>query len=315
MFHEVLELFKFETEQKIFRIGNIEVGGQPGELPTVLIGTIFYQGEKIVKDEKTGKIDREKAEEYIEKQSELSEKTGNPCMIDVVGLSPEAMCKYIDFVTSLTDAPILVDSSFMEVKIAGIKHAAEVGLLDRIVYNSIWYMTHKEELDAIKEIGLKSALILAFNPSNAWPKGRLKMLYGDESKDQESLLKIAEGAGIENLLIDGATFDVPSVGLVAEAGTLIKQEFGLPVGGAPCNAVLEWKRVKELGGKLAKRTCMASSVTVLQSAGADFILYGPIKNAEIIFPSAAMTDSIIAYAMRKHKVKTRTKEHPLYKIF
>ncbi|MFX1520267.1 MAG: tetrahydromethanopterin S-methyltransferase subunit H [Promethearchaeota archaeon] len=307
-------MFKFEKEQKIFRIGNVELGGQPGELPTVLIGTIFYQGDKIVEDEKKGEFDRDKAEEYIEIQSELSEKTGNPCMIDIVGLSPAAMSKYIDFVAGLTDAPILVDSSFVEVKLEGIKYAAEVGLLDRVVYNSIWYITHEEELETIKKVGAKSALILTYNPHNAWPKGRLEMLYGDESKNQESLLKVAEGAGIEKYLIDGATFDVPSVGLVAEAGTLIKQEFGLPVGGAPCNAVLEWKRVKELG-KIAKKTCMASSVTVLQHAGADFILYGPIKNAEIIFPAAAMTDSMIAYAMKKHKVKTKTREHPLYKIF
>jgi tetrahydromethanopterin S-methyltransferase subunit H len=202
----------------------------------------------------------------------------------------------------------------MEVKIEGIKHAAEVGLLNRVVYNSIWYKTYEEELTAIKEVGVKSALLLTFNPSNAWPKGRLEMLHGKESNDQESLLKIAEKAGVENTLIDGATFDVPSVGLVAEAATLIKQEFGLPAGGAPCNAVLEWTRVKEYG-KLAKKICMASSVTVLQRAGADFILYGPIKNAEIIFPAAAMVDAMIAYAMRKHKVKTRTREHPLYKIF
>ncbi|WP_287589023.1 tetrahydromethanopterin S-methyltransferase subunit H [Candidatus Borrarchaeum sp.] len=306
-------MFKFENEQKIFHIGDVEVGGQPGELPTVLIGTIFYHGDKIVENEKTGAFDKQKAEEFIEKQSELSEKTCNPVMLDVVGTSPEAICKYIDFVANLTDAPILVDSSFMDVKIEGIKHAAEVGLLNRIVYNSIWYKTYEEELTAIKEVGVKSALLLTFNPSNAWPKGRLEMLYGKESNDQ-SLLKIAEKTGVENTLIDGATFDVPSVGLVAEAATLIKQEFGLPAGGAPCNAVLEWTRVKEYG-KLAKKICMACSVTVLQRAGADFILYGPIKNAEIIFPAAAMTDAIIAYAMRKHKVKTRTREHPLYKIF
>ena len=70
--------------QKIYEIGGKRIGGQPGELPATLIGSIFYQGHKIVEDPKKGIFDRVRAEELIEKQDEFSDLTGNPCMLDVV---------------------------------------------------------------------------------------------------------------------------------------------------------------------------------------------------------------------------------------
>jgi len=308
----VKKLFKFEKEQKMFRVGNFQVGGQPGELPTVLIGTIFYQDDKIVENEKTGEFDKQKAEEFIAKQSELSEKTGNPCMIDVVGFSPEAICRYIDFVANLTDAPILVYSPSTDVKISAIQHSAEVGISNRIIYNHIAYFTKEEEVTSLREAEIKSAVILAFNLSNPRSTGRIEILNGTST--QESLLQLAERSGVENILVDGAPCDIPGVGMAAKAIHLIKDNFGLPAGGTPYRQLLQWTRLKEYG-VVAKKTCMASCLTVLQHAGADFLLYGPIKNAEITFPAVAMTDAIIAYAMREEGIKTKTKNHPLYKIF
>jgi tetrahydromethanopterin S-methyltransferase subunit H len=52
----------FKTEQKIFDIGGLKIGGQPGQLPTVAVGSIFYHKDKIVIDPKTGSFDRQKAE-------------------------------------------------------------------------------------------------------------------------------------------------------------------------------------------------------------------------------------------------------------
>ncbi|MEM2070349.1 MAG: tetrahydromethanopterin S-methyltransferase subunit H, partial [Archaeoglobaceae archaeon] len=39
---------------KTFEICEIKVGGNPGESKTLLIGSIFYKGHKIVEDEKKG---------------------------------------------------------------------------------------------------------------------------------------------------------------------------------------------------------------------------------------------------------------------
>ncbi len=76
---------------------------------------------------------------------------------------------------------------------------------------------------------------------------------------------------------------------------------------------MEWERVKEFGPQ-ARNINSAGAATILQMVGANFILYGPIRMSEVIFPSCAMTDAIIAYAMRKHGVKPN-RQHPLYKIF
>ncbi len=305
-------MLKFEREQKILEIGGVHVGGQPGEFATVLIGTIFYEGHKIVDDAERGLFDRGKAEDLIKRQEELSEKTGNPHMVDVVGSTSSAIQTYIDFVSNVTDAPIFVDSTYTDVKIAGIRYAAETGLLDRTVYNSITYHVNPAEIEALKGLDVRSAVILAYNPKNVRPMGRVELLQGSPSK--EGLLKIADAAGIKNILVDTAVLDVPSIGWAAEAAYLVKKHFGLPSGGGPSNAVLEWKRISELG-KYAKNICMASAAVAMQQAGANFILYGPIGKADSIFPAVSMIDAITAYTARLDGTKPKMKEHPLYKIF
>jgi tetrahydromethanopterin S-methyltransferase subunit H len=305
-------MLRFEMEQKIFEIGEIQIGGQPGELPTVLIGSIFYEGHKIVDDPIMGVFDKKIAEELLNKQSEMSEKTGNPCMVDIVATTPQAIQKYIDFVAEVTDAPILVDSSSADVKIFGAKYCKEVGLSERMIYNSINYHISDIELRSLKDNNVTAAIILTYNPRNVWPIGRIEILKGNSS--QKGLLKIAEEAGIEKPLIDTAVLDAPSIGLAAEAIILVKKELGLPCGGGPVNAISEWKKVKDLG-TYAKTVCMANAVTAIQYSGANFVLYGPINKAELIFPTAAMTDALIAYNARIGGIKTKTKNHPLFKIF
>lgn len=71
----------------------------------------------------------------------------------------------------------------------------------------------------------------------------------------------------------------------------------------------------ECGGKEPAENACMHAVVAMQNAGADFILYGPIGRAHLVFPAAAMTDATIAYAARLHGVRPKTKEHPLYKIF
>jgi len=50
-------LFRFRKEQKIFEVGKAKIGGQLGELPTVLTGSIFHEGHRMVKNENLGIFD------------------------------------------------------------------------------------------------------------------------------------------------------------------------------------------------------------------------------------------------------------------
>ena len=50
-------MLKFEKEQKVIRIGKVKIGGQPGENPIVLVGSVFYRNHDALLDKKAGKID------------------------------------------------------------------------------------------------------------------------------------------------------------------------------------------------------------------------------------------------------------------
>ena len=144
-------LFRFEKEQKIIEIGGVKLGGQPGELPTVLIGSLFHRGHRIVKNREKGIFDRDEAERLIRLQEEFSEKTGNPCMVDVVAETSEALERYIDFVSEKTDAPLLINGPNAEVRLKAAMHAREVGLTDRVVYNPVNFTVTEEEIEKIGE--------------------------------------------------------------------------------------------------------------------------------------------------------------------
>jgi tetrahydromethanopterin S-methyltransferase subunit H len=77
--------------RRVFEVGGVKIGGQPGELPTVLIGSLFHEGHKIVIDRKLGIFDKRKAERLVRMQEEISEKTGVPCMHDIVAENPGAL--------------------------------------------------------------------------------------------------------------------------------------------------------------------------------------------------------------------------------
>jgi tetrahydromethanopterin S-methyltransferase subunit H len=314
------KMFKFKTPQKIFQIGKVKIGGQPGQLPTVLIGTIFYEKHKIVKDPEKGIFDKEKAEDLINRQEELSDLTGNPHGLDVVCTSLESARKYIDFVSEVTDAPISTDIWKPEIRIELLKHVAEVGLSDRIIYNSIMSVpTPKEdEIEAIKESKVKASILLCYNIKDRTAKGVLSLLKG--TKEQKGMLKIAEEAGIEKPLVDTTIFTyVPSIGVGAKACHMVKDELGIPVGGSPGNATTMggplWKIAKPWGLDTFK-ACEGASQVVPLVLGADFLLYGTIESAPWIFPACAMVDAMLATAARaEFGLSTLTKKHPLHKLF
>jgi tetrahydromethanopterin S-methyltransferase subunit H len=292
-------MFKFAREQYVYQIGKVKIGGQPGENPTVLAGTIFYGGHKIVNDPREGLFDKEKAEALIKRQEEMSDITGNPCMVQVFSESVEAMRKYIDFVASATDSPFLIDSTESKVRAEGVKYAKEVGLLDRAVYNSINVSIREEELKVLKDVRIPNAIILAFNPIDPSIKGRVTVLTTGGGVVGKGLLKIAEECGVKALLIDIAATTLGSGAGAALASTyVIKSKFGHPTGGGVHNVVSAWPWLKKLrkehpSGKDVFKFCDIASNALQVMVGGNFVLYGPIENAEWVFPVVAMTDMLI----------------------
>lgn len=279
-------MFKFKTQQKVFEIGKIKVGGQPGENPTVLVGSIFYRGHKIVTDDKAGELKKEEAEKIISTQQEFSDKTRNPAMLDVVGSTVVAMEKFIDFTAKATDSP-LIDSPSVEVKLAGVKYAKEVGLEKRVVYNSLVAESKPEEFETLKENGVESAILLAYKSAVMTSKSRVNVIREIFSK--------AEKTGITKPLVDTFALDIPSLSMACRSVLDLKNELGLPCGCGSHNAFATWSGFKKLMGSEA---VIPTSVTVNMMPivlGADFILYGPVEDCRYVFPSVYAVNTSYKY--------------------
>jgi len=306
-------MFRFAAPQRTFQIGRVKIGGQPGELPTVLVGSIFYKGHRIIKDQQKGTFDKSTAEKLVKDQEELADITGNPCILDVVVSSVGAIEKQLDFISTVTDTPIIFDAWPLRVRTEGLCYLREIGLTERIIYNSISPATRQEEVEAIKEAKVRAAILLAYDFSNPWAAGLLAAIRGSSKK--KGLLTLAEEADITKPLVDNSVTSLPSIGISARAIWIVKNEFGYPAGCGAANATTRWKMPKKKWGDATFKACSASAQTATLVMGADFLMYGPIESSSWIFPAAAAIDSIVATAAKELGTEPATREHPIYKLF
>ena len=299
-------MFRFEKEQKIFQIGKIKIGGQPGELPTVLIGSIFYEGHKVVQDHKKGIFDTQKTEEIIKRLETLRDMTSNPFVLDIVANTEEAFHKYIDFIAKTTDAPFQLDSISPVARMDAAKYVAEVGLQDRTIYNSIFKQTQERELAIVKESKIKAAILLDYNQQDNSVEGKLDTL--------EKLLQAAEKAGIEKPLIDTAipAFG-PNMGSAMRAIPKIKEKYGLPVGVGTGNITTTCGWAKTNFPVHVRRAVDASMNAVMLMLGANWLMYGPVELAEYIYPVIAVTDTQVLEITSE--LGTRAVEEGMHPIF
>lgn len=308
------ELKKYDNFEKVFNVGDVKVGGNYGEIPTILIGSIFYMRHKIVNDAEKGIFDEIAAAKLIEGCEGLSKKVGVSFMLDVVGNTPEALVNYIKFIKKVTDAPVLLNATLPETRVDALHELADLSLLDNIVYNSINGFSTEEELNALSKLPIEAAIIQAYNPGSKKSDGPFKALIGNSRK--EGLLDKAQRCGIEKAMIDIPTLDLSSIGLVAHSAKIIKDKLGVPVGTAPSNATYAstWLRDKE---NLTKEQFQAVDATVnsyLSAHGFNFLFFGPIEGYKWVVPASATVNGINVYGMRSEGIKPVTEEHPLFNI-
>lgn len=300
-------MWQFNKDQKTFNIEGIEIGGQPWERSTILIGSIFYAGDKLVQDPTKGIFDKVKVKELLEKEEEIAKITGNPRFIDVIGETVESLIKYVEFIASCTSTPIVLDSPSQKVRIETIKYFADTNIMPRLIYNSIGIDHTDEELKSLKECGVENAILLAFSMKAMKPLRKIELLEKD-------LIQAAKSADIENILIDTGVMDVASVSWASLAIHDIKERFGYPTGCSPANALYTWEKMKALG-KASFQAAASSVLSITRLLGADFCFYGPIKNSTWIYPAIASTDGLIAYGSRLKGLRPITNNHPLFRIF
>ncbi len=288
-------------------ICGIKMGGDLGETPALLAGSIFYDRQKIVTDPLSGKFDKSEAKKLIDLQSKWSEITGIPCCADVIASTPAAMKTYLDFVVENFEGPIMVDGTSGLVKIEGIRHMAAKGLSGRVIYNSISQESTEEEFEAIGNYGVKAVVVLLVESADFSAEGKIGMMV-----KEDGLIARLRSEGVGDLLIDPGIIDLPSMGMAKEVMFKAKDLGYLP-GTAAHNAISTWSGLKaKIGDDFRKpATAVINALTV--AWGGEFVIYGPMALASTVFPAVAMVEAALAQSMME-RGKCPDLSHPLFKL-
>ncbi len=301
-------MFKFNTPQKVYEIGKARVGGQPGELPTFLIGSIFWLGQKMVQDANKGIFDPKEAENLINNLQMWGDITGIPFAFDIVGTTEEAFEKYLPFVADRSDAVLMLDAMSPRTRMAAADLAKKMGLQDRCLYNSIYKGVTDMELTKLKDSGIKASVVLADNPKDNSLDGKMKVL--------EEALALADKAGITKPLIDTAIpAFAPDMGTAVRAIHYVKEKFGHPTGLGTGNVVTTMGWVKANVAKEFRKGCTTATNAIIQTVGANWLMFGPVEQADWVFPAVAVVDTYVASAMADLDIRPLDDTHPIFKIF
>ncbi len=147
-------LFSFDTPQKVMKIGDIEVGGQPGERPPALCANMFQTGHKIVEKRKPPRWDKKRALDEIKLVEEMSQQTGIPAVIGIVAPSEDEIKAYCEWFLSVNDTLVYqIDTWTEDARRAGARFVKETGTQDRFNYNSIsaWDTDIPDQVAELKE--------------------------------------------------------------------------------------------------------------------------------------------------------------------
>jgi tetrahydromethanopterin S-methyltransferase subunit H len=301
-------MLKFNTEQNVYEVGRIKIGGQPGELPTVLVGSIFWLGQKMVTDANQGLFDAKRAEDIINNMETLSDVTGVPFVLDIVGTTAAAFEKYLDFVAKHTEAPFLLDAMSPRTRMQSAELVKNAGLADRCIYNSFYKGVSKVEAEKVKECGITASIVLADNPKDNSLEGKMQVL--------EEALALAKEGGITKPLIDTAipAFE-PEMGTAVRAIPKIKEKYGHPTGLGTGNVVTTMGWVKAHVPKEFRKGTRTATNAIMQTMGANWLMFGPAEQSNYVFPAVAIVDTYVASAMGDLGIRPLHEQHPIYKIF
>lgn len=297
-------MFSFTKKQEIFHVSNTPIGGQPGEHPTVLFGGVFFKGEP--------KFEEEKKE--IERALELSDTIGNPLIPDFFIRKESYVEKIIDFIADALpkNQPFSIDMPEAKIKPKVLEYLAKKGLLSRTIYNSIHIGITTEEREALKKHTPEATIIVAFNPKDNSPDGKIEVLENSAHLLDKGLLAIAKEVGIKKIVIDTAALAPgENSGAAIAAISVIKEEYGLPTGCAIHNVVEKSNWLKSFDTSLVD----AASNINIPLFGGDYAIFGPMKNAEKVFPLIAWEDILISEYVENYFGVIPEKNHPRRRIY
>lgn len=308
-------MFRFEKDPKVYEIGGVKLGGQPGDYPTIACFSIFQESDKLFdKGARRKGFNEKRAEELLKTADKFYEETGVPPMADIVASPGEKFNKYIDFVTSVSEMPFCVDAIQMKTKLDGAAYCAEKGLLDRMFYNSItvWEEDLATEIKEIAQIGVKHVLLVAFDVNDQMPSGRVT--------GAQKLLDAIEKAGaeFETIIVDTTTMNAPASAMCGIANKMIKQKWGFATASAPSNgSYMEYNRFKNEMWNFKSWAAVDAAVESLTAFFYhDMMFTGPMVGAPRVMPAIALSDAFLATAVfDETKELPKDQNHPMNKLW
>lgn len=298
-------MFEYSVKQKTYNICGVKIGGDPGLIPTVMVGSMFYNGHVIVENPAEGLFDEVRAESQLRRAEEMSDATGLPTMVDLVAENAVAAGRYLDFMVEVTEMPIFLDVVDEAAQVEALQYVSDQGMMDRIILNSLSPHSGERVYEKVKEVECRNAVLLLYSMQYILSSNKDALLKG--------MVARAEAAGVKNILVDTVVIDIPTLGLAANAIDRIKDMYGYPCGCGAHNAISSWKRLREKYCAKAVTTVIGVTSALPVAAGADFVFYGPMRNAEEVYPSIAMIDAAFSQLVMEKRVKLG-KEHPRYRI-
>ncbi|MFC1824550.1 tetrahydromethanopterin S-methyltransferase subunit H [Thermodesulfobacteriota bacterium] len=301
-------MFKYEKEQKICDIGGLKVGGQLGETPPLLIGNMFQKGDRLIESRKKRKFNRTEAERRIRELETASEETGLPGMVAMVANSEDEIKAYIDFFIGVTDIPFAIDIWMLKTRLAAARYIAEMGIQDRVLYNSItpWDEDIEGQVSEMKELGIQHIVLQAFDMEDKGSSGRIKSL--------KKLLPLVEQGGFKSILVDTAVMNLPATAFSLKANHLVKEKFGLPAGCAPANGTYMWRKSVDNANR-ARFQAIDAGVQAISALASDFIVYGPMTGTDRIFSAVSAACSMAGALAFEEYGALPAEDHPLKLLF
>jgi len=269
--------------QEYFSYGDVKLGYGGYELPPVMIGTMFYQGQTLVDRSDELQFDVSKAKKRIDTQKALAKQYKIPDLIEISAVSPKAMIKYLDFYIDKFETPFVLGGAF-EARVAGLEWLSEKGVKpNEFIYNAVSNLKNKKEIELLQKNKITSAVVLILASSNMTSTQRYSYITENNQPGNTNIIDGLKKIGIENIWVDGGVIDIESLAHILETQQLISSSLKLPVGTAPTLFLFKYSSPrlnKKFHTKYRKASIMA-----IASWFSNFLFYGAIEDAKECFAS------------------------------
>lgn len=276
-----------DIKNQYFEYNGIKVGRGHFELPPVLIGTMFYDGQPIFENQNGIKFNKDKAKKKIDKQFDLSEKYKLPSLIEISGSNTEAIPSYLEFYLDNYNPPFILGGTF-DAKIKAIEYLNEIGISsDQYIYNSISNLKNKKELDLIENNNINSVVILTVGSENMTSTQRYNYLVKKRSLYNKNIIDSLKQIGVKEFWIDGGVITLESLAHILETQKIVSSTMDLPVGTAPSLFLFKYSSPR-LNKKFHTKY-RRSSIMSVATWFSNFIFYGAIEDSTECFAGVYQT--------------------------